>query len=62
MATDREKALDLCCQNYEKAIKLVQAERDAALKAVKMSDAKLNRLINLVKNNARNSDTILNQL
>ena len=56
------KALGECVGNYEVAIREQQKLTGIAEKDAKKAKGKLDRLIKLVTHNARNSETILNQL
>lgn len=56
------KALGECIENYEGAIRDQQALTNIAEKEAKEANKKLERLIKIVENNAKNSETILKQL
>ena len=55
------ESLKLCCERYEEAIKQSQSQINAFTKQLKQANATIEKLIRVVNNNAKNSETILKQ-
>lgn len=62
MKSPRESALELCVENYEEAMTLSKAVNSDLEKQLKASIAEFDKLVKIVKHNARNADAILSQL